>query len=161
MLLYNLGCNGVGFLPSIAGGHRIARLLSGERLPREFFRSDLSGAVHGGSPNKHPRRPARRGPCPPCRAARPSSLQRDFVGNKPLPTAAGEAGAEPRHVGHPPLVEDDGFAVQNEILNGKRGDGAGDGGESVGPVEAVAGEDAGGAAADVRLDAVAVELNLV
>jgi glycine/D-amino acid oxidase-like deaminating enzyme len=37
MLLYNLGCNGVGFLPSIAGGRRIARLLSGERLPPSLF----------------------------------------------------------------------------------------------------------------------------
>ncbi len=36
-LLYNLGCNGVGFLPSIAGGQRIARLLGGERLPRSIF----------------------------------------------------------------------------------------------------------------------------
>src|SRR5207237_734006 len=31
-LLYNLGCNGVGFLPSIAGGERIARLIAGEHL---------------------------------------------------------------------------------------------------------------------------------
>ena len=37
VLLYNLGCNGVGFLPSIAGGYRIARLLSGERLPPSLF----------------------------------------------------------------------------------------------------------------------------
>jgi glycine/D-amino acid oxidase-like deaminating enzyme len=29
-LLYNLGCNGVGFLPSIHGGQRIARLLAGD-----------------------------------------------------------------------------------------------------------------------------------
>jgi len=36
-LLYNLGCNGVGFLPSIHGGHRIARLLAGERLPPSIF----------------------------------------------------------------------------------------------------------------------------
>ena len=36
-LLYNLGCNGVGFLPSIAGGQRIARLFAGERLPRSIF----------------------------------------------------------------------------------------------------------------------------
>ena len=36
-VLYNLGCNGVGFLPSIAGGQRIARLLAGERLSRSIF----------------------------------------------------------------------------------------------------------------------------
>jgi len=36
-LLYNLGCNGVGFLPSIAGGERIARLLAGERLAPSIF----------------------------------------------------------------------------------------------------------------------------
>jgi glycine/D-amino acid oxidase-like deaminating enzyme len=32
-LLYNLGCNGVGFLPSIFGGNRVARTLAG-RPPR-------------------------------------------------------------------------------------------------------------------------------
>jgi len=37
VLLYNLGCNGVGFLPSIAGGNRIARLLRGERLAPSIF----------------------------------------------------------------------------------------------------------------------------
>jgi glycine/D-amino acid oxidase-like deaminating enzyme len=36
-LLYNLGCNGVGFLPSVAGGERIARLLAGERLAPSIF----------------------------------------------------------------------------------------------------------------------------
>jgi glycine/D-amino acid oxidase-like deaminating enzyme len=36
-LLYNLGCNGVGFLPSIAGGDRIARILAGERLGPSIF----------------------------------------------------------------------------------------------------------------------------
>jgi len=36
-LLYNLGCNGVGFLQSVYGGHRIARLLSGEQLPPSIF----------------------------------------------------------------------------------------------------------------------------
>ena len=36
-LLYNLGCNGVGFLPSIAGGQRIGRLLAGERLGASIF----------------------------------------------------------------------------------------------------------------------------
>jgi len=37
VLLYNLGCNGVGFLPSIAGGLRIARLIRGDQLPRSIF----------------------------------------------------------------------------------------------------------------------------
>ena len=36
-LLYNLGCNGVGFLPSICGGERVARLLAGERLAPSIF----------------------------------------------------------------------------------------------------------------------------
>jgi glycine/D-amino acid oxidase-like deaminating enzyme len=36
-LLYNLGCNGVGFLPSVFGGERVARLLAGERLQRSIF----------------------------------------------------------------------------------------------------------------------------
>lgn len=36
-LLYNLGCNGVGFLPSIHGGRQIARLLAGEHLPPSIF----------------------------------------------------------------------------------------------------------------------------
>jgi hypothetical protein len=31
-LLYNLGCNGVGFLPSIHGGRQVARILAGVRL---------------------------------------------------------------------------------------------------------------------------------
>lgn len=36
-LLYNLGCNGIGIMPSIAGGLRIARLLNGEKLPPSLF----------------------------------------------------------------------------------------------------------------------------
>jgi len=36
-LLYNLACNGVGILPSIHGGERIARLLAGEQLPPSIF----------------------------------------------------------------------------------------------------------------------------
>jgi glycine/D-amino acid oxidase-like deaminating enzyme len=36
-LLYNLGCNGVGFLPSIYGGSRIAQLLAGHRLAASVF----------------------------------------------------------------------------------------------------------------------------
>ncbi len=37
VLLYNLGCNGVGFLPSIVGGRRIARILAGEHLAPSIF----------------------------------------------------------------------------------------------------------------------------
>lgn len=37
VLLYNLGCNGVGILPSIFGGKRIARILSGETVERSIF----------------------------------------------------------------------------------------------------------------------------
>jgi glycine/D-amino acid oxidase-like deaminating enzyme len=36
-LLYNLGCNGVGFLPSIFGAHRLAQLLAGEPLVPSIF----------------------------------------------------------------------------------------------------------------------------
>lgn len=36
-LLYNLGCNGIGLLPSIYGAERIARLINGEKLPPTFF----------------------------------------------------------------------------------------------------------------------------
>ena len=37
VLLYNLGCNGVGFLPSIHGGRQVSRLLAGEQLPASIF----------------------------------------------------------------------------------------------------------------------------
>ena len=37
VLLYNLGCNGVGILPSVYGGKRIARILRGEALERSIF----------------------------------------------------------------------------------------------------------------------------
>ncbi len=36
-LLYNLGCNGVGFLPSLCGADRLARLLAGEALAPSAF----------------------------------------------------------------------------------------------------------------------------
>lgn len=36
-LLYNLGCNGVGILPSIYGGHRIAEILKGGKLEETIF----------------------------------------------------------------------------------------------------------------------------
>lgn len=37
VLLYNLGCNGVGILPSICGGKRIADLIAGEKLAPSIF----------------------------------------------------------------------------------------------------------------------------
>jgi glycine/D-amino acid oxidase-like deaminating enzyme len=37
VLMYNLGCNGVGFLPSIAGGQRVARLHAGQSLEPSLF----------------------------------------------------------------------------------------------------------------------------
>ena len=37
ILMYNLGCNGVGFLPSIHGGYRIARLVHGDVLEPSIF----------------------------------------------------------------------------------------------------------------------------
>ncbi|MFA7302136.1 MAG: FAD-binding oxidoreductase [Candidatus Paceibacterota bacterium] len=37
VLLYNLGCNGVGILPSVYGGERIARWLRGETPPPSIF----------------------------------------------------------------------------------------------------------------------------
>ena len=37
VLLYNLGCNGVGILPSIYGGRRVSRILAGETLERSIF----------------------------------------------------------------------------------------------------------------------------
>ncbi len=36
-LLYNLGCNGVGFLPSLCGADRLARLLAGEQMEPSIF----------------------------------------------------------------------------------------------------------------------------
>ncbi|HVT75203.1 MAG TPA: FAD-binding oxidoreductase [Candidatus Paceibacterota bacterium] len=37
VLLYNLGCNGVGILPSIFGGKRIARIIAGEKVEKSIF----------------------------------------------------------------------------------------------------------------------------
>lgn len=37
VLLYNLGCNGVGILPSLYGGERIARIVAGAVLERSVF----------------------------------------------------------------------------------------------------------------------------
>lgn len=37
VLLYNIGCNGVGILPSVFGARRIADLLAGKKLPPSIF----------------------------------------------------------------------------------------------------------------------------
>lgn len=37
VLLYNLGCNGVGILPSIFGGERVAKIVNGEKLESSIF----------------------------------------------------------------------------------------------------------------------------
>ena len=37
VLLYNFGCNGVGLLPSVLGGHRIARLVAGHQFRASIF----------------------------------------------------------------------------------------------------------------------------
>ncbi|HVZ12788.1 MAG TPA: FAD-binding oxidoreductase [Patescibacteria group bacterium] len=36
-ILYNLGCNGVGFLTSIVGGEKISKIINGENLPPSMF----------------------------------------------------------------------------------------------------------------------------
>jgi glycine/D-amino acid oxidase-like deaminating enzyme len=36
-LLYNLGCNGIGILPSVYGGKRIAQLINKEKLEASIF----------------------------------------------------------------------------------------------------------------------------
>lgn len=37
ILMYNLGCNGIGILPSVYGGYRIARQVRGERMVPSLF----------------------------------------------------------------------------------------------------------------------------
>lgn len=37
ILHYNLGCNGVGLMPSIYGGFKISQILSGVKLPKSIF----------------------------------------------------------------------------------------------------------------------------
>jgi len=37
ILLYNLGCNGVGILPSVFGGRHISRIIAGEQLSQSIF----------------------------------------------------------------------------------------------------------------------------
>lgn len=36
-LLYNLGCNGVGLLPSIYGGWKVAEIINGKKFPQSIF----------------------------------------------------------------------------------------------------------------------------
>lgn len=48
VILYNLGCNGVGILPSIYGGKKISQFLRGEKLAKSIFdpedhRTDILG----------------------------------------------------------------------------------------------------------------------
>ena len=40
-LLYNLGCNGIGILPSLYGGKRIARYVNGETLEPSIFDPEM------------------------------------------------------------------------------------------------------------------------
>lgn len=40
-LIYNLGCNGIGILPAIYGGKRVAGLLAGEKLAPSMFDPNL------------------------------------------------------------------------------------------------------------------------
>jgi len=37
VLLYNLGCNGIGIIPSVFGGRKISRIIAGERLAPSIF----------------------------------------------------------------------------------------------------------------------------
>jgi glycine/D-amino acid oxidase-like deaminating enzyme len=37
VLLYNLGCNGIGIIPSVLGGRKISRLIAGENLKPSIF----------------------------------------------------------------------------------------------------------------------------
>lgn len=41
-LLYNLGCNGIGILPSIYGGKRISQIIAGEKLKTSMFDPKIS-----------------------------------------------------------------------------------------------------------------------
>ena len=57
-LYYNLGCNGLGLLPSIFGGSKVAREIGGEKFPESIFdiptavRVDSSGKTSLASPSK-------------------------------------------------------------------------------------------------------------
>jgi glycine/D-amino acid oxidase-like deaminating enzyme len=43
ILMYNLGCNGIGILPSIFGGYKISRILKGEKISPSIFDPKCSG----------------------------------------------------------------------------------------------------------------------
>lgn len=43
ILMYNLGCNGVGILPSVFGGNKIARIINGEKMKPSIFDPRISG----------------------------------------------------------------------------------------------------------------------
>jgi len=49
VLLYNLGCNGIGILPSIHGGKKISLVLSGADLPPSIFDVPTSGGARIGA----------------------------------------------------------------------------------------------------------------
>ncbi len=53
VLLYNLGCNGVGILPSVYGGRKVAAILDGARLPRAIF--DVPRSDNTARPTHEPR----------------------------------------------------------------------------------------------------------
>jgi len=46
-LLYNLGCNGVGILPSIYGARKIAMHLAGETVKESIFDPEVQRRVLG------------------------------------------------------------------------------------------------------------------
>ncbi len=64
VLLYNLGCNGVGIMTSVFGGKRIAKFLSGAAMKRSLFdprdQSAAAEAERAAAASLAPRSPARR-----------------------------------------------------------------------------------------------------
>lgn len=49
VLMYNIGCNGVGILPSIYGGKRISEIIAGKRLRKSIFDIKSSHFQHNQS----------------------------------------------------------------------------------------------------------------
>lgn len=45
-LFYNLGCNGIGILPSLVGADRIAKILNGEALPQSIMDPEVQERAH-------------------------------------------------------------------------------------------------------------------
>ncbi len=72
-----------------------------------------------------------------------------------------EGGLEESEAGGAVGGEDDDFAIEGAVLDGESGDGVGYVGHTVGPVDALAGEELDFVAGLAGLDAVAVELELV